>query len=103
MATARHEQIEKTVIVIVRPGTPIGAAFIIGRTSAQNPCEGAVAVIMVQVITRAICRRDEQVKESVIVVVTPRATSKVVRIGGYASNLQRSSFCKRTIPIVVVQ
>src|SRR6266567_5046172 len=74
-ALVSHEQIQKSIVVIVAPGTTVRVRDVGGNATGGDPGEGAIAVVVIEPIrlenTEVIVGNQEEVRIPVIVVIAP--------------------------------
>ena len=83
-AAVGDEQIEKSIVIVVHPNWPMAPSRIIHEAAFHDPGEGAIAVVMVELVLYESCDvrgasalSDEEIDISVVIIVSPGTTQGV--------------------------
>jgi hypothetical protein len=80
----RDQQVEKSIVVVISPSASISNGAVVSKAAGGNFREGPIAIIVIKeiVLARAIGRPvgDKQVKESIVVVVSPGGASRIAHV-----------------------
>ncbi len=76
----RDEQIQVAVVVVIAPDRPFRVAIVCRNRPSGYAREGAVAVVMIQIIERRAKVAHEQVQEPIVIVIGPGAARGIAMI-----------------------
>src|SRR5689334_21257311 len=102
MRATNDDQIKKTIVVVIAPGAAEVRSEVVARTTAQNARKGAITVIMIEIAGASkICNED--VNETVVVVVAPGATTERRHVADNTAHVCGCHFSEPAIAIVPIQ
>ena len=91
LAIIGNKQIEKAIIIVITPRAAFGIAYVSCDCACGDSGESAVTIVVVKKIACATAIGDEQIKETVIIIIAPSASD---RIGDVVHDAAGRHFCE---------